>query len=668
MVVRTSAAPPTPWSKNLAQPQIDKSAYVHSFSNVVGDIKVNAKVLIAPGTSIRADEGAPFYIGEETSIQDGVVIHGLENGRVVGDDGNEYSVWIGKGACITHMALIHGPVYIGDGAFIGFRSTVFNARVGEGCIVMMHALVQDVEIPAGKFVPSGAVITSQVQADLLPDVRESERNFARYVVAIDKSLPAAQGAKSTDRVVPLKQQRKRSRKEKAEKNTNETNYINSVESMGLSSDIRAQVRSLLSQGYTIGAEHADKRRFKTSSWLSCGSISGQREDRVLNELQGYLNEYEGEYVRLIGIDPQAKRRVLEITIQRPGDVPAPVASSNGGYKATSSSSSASTSSNGSLGGDLVSQVRSLLNQGYKIGTEFADKRRYKTSSWLTGSTIEARHEGEAIRALQSTLAEHEGEYVRLVGIDPNAKRRMLEVIIQRPGESTEVSFNGAAKYSSHSSKAKVINNDGGVNTDAISQIRSLLSQGYKIGSEHADKRRFRTNSWQSCSPIESKREADVVAALDACLEEHQGEYVRLLGIDPKAKRRVLELIIQRPDGSSTNGSVSSASNGATSYSNFNGTSATSSKVSSNGALDSDTIAHVRSLLAQGYKIGTEHADKRRFRTNSWQSCAPIESKRENDTIAAIEACLNEHQGEYVRLLGIDTQAKRRVLETVIQRP
>jgi carbon dioxide concentrating mechanism protein CcmM len=38
----------------------------------------------------------------------------------------------------------------------------------------------------------------------------------------------------------------------------------------------------------------------------------------------------------------------------------------------------------------------------------------------------------------------------------------------------------------------------------------------------------------------------VVAALEACLEEHRGEYVRLLGIDPKAKRRVLEQIIQTP--------------------------------------------------------------------------------------------------------------------------
>jgi carbon dioxide concentrating mechanism protein CcmM len=30
------------------------------------------------------------------------------------------------------------------------------------------------------------------------------------------------------------------------------------------------------------------------------------------------------------------------------------------------------------------------------------------------------------------------------------------------------------------------------------------------------------------------------------MKEHSGDYVRLLGIDSKAKRRVLEEIIQRP--------------------------------------------------------------------------------------------------------------------------
>jgi carbon dioxide concentrating mechanism protein CcmM len=82
--------------ENLAEPKIDQTAYIHTFSNIIGDVRIDANVMVAPGTSIRADEGHPFHIGEGTNIQDGVVIHGLEQGRVVGDDNNSYSVWVGK--------------------------------------------------------------------------------------------------------------------------------------------------------------------------------------------------------------------------------------------------------------------------------------------------------------------------------------------------------------------------------------------------------------------------------------------------------------------------------------------------------------------------------------------------------------------------------------------
>nr|3KWC_A Chain A, Carbon dioxide concentrating mechanism protein [Thermosynechococcus vestitus BP-1]3KWC_B Chain B, Carbon dioxide concentrating mechanism protein [Thermosynechococcus vestitus BP-1]3KWC_C Chain C, Carbon dioxide concentrating mechanism protein [Thermosynechococcus vestitus BP-1]3KWC_D Chain D, Carbon dioxide concentrating mechanism protein [Thermosynechococcus vestitus BP-1]3KWC_E Chain E, Carbon dioxide concentrating mechanism protein [Thermosynechococcus vestitus BP-1]3KWC_F Chain len=188
MAVQSYAAPPTPWSRDLAEPEIAPTAYVHSFSNLIGDVRIKDYVHIAPGTSIRADEGTPFHIGSRTNIQDGVVIHGLQQGRVIGDDGQEYSVWIGDNVSITHMALIHGPAYIGDGCFIGFRSTVFNARVGAGCVVMMHVLIQDVEIPPGKYVPSGMVITTQQQADRLPNVEESDIHFAQHVVGINEAL------------------------------------------------------------------------------------------------------------------------------------------------------------------------------------------------------------------------------------------------------------------------------------------------------------------------------------------------------------------------------------------------------------------------------------------------------------------------------------------------
>lgn len=647
MVVRTKAAPPTPWSKNLAEPQVDESAYVHSFSNLIGDIKVEADVLIAPGTSIRADQGSPFYIGEATNIQDGVVIHGLEKGRVVGDDGKEYSVWIGKRACITHLALIHGPAYVGDDCFIGFRSTVFNARVGQGCIVMMHALIQDVEIPPGKYVPSGSVITHQQQADRLPDIQASDRAFANHVVAINQAF-----------ITPIREQSNSSQND-----TNEISYRNSVTSMSLNPDIAQQVRSLLSQGYTIGAEHADKRRFKTSSWLTCGSIQAQRADQVLAGLENCLRDYPGEYVRLIGIDTKAKRRILEVVIQRPGETPVASANTTSSFSRTTASNKGGVSSNGSISAETAAQVRSLLSQGYKIGTEYANQRRFKTSSWQTGSSIQGQREADVIRQLEATLAEHPGEYVRLVGIDTKAKRRVLEAVIQRPGEASGVSSNGTAKASYSSASPSSVSSSS-ISPETIAQVGSLLAQGYKIGMEHADKRRFRTSSWYSCSPVESTREADVIAALEACIAEHPGEYVRLLGIDTKAKRRVLEAIIQRPDGKSANSSAAATVSRSVNSRNSNGHTA----VSSSNRLSSETVGQVRSLLAQGYKIGTEHADKRRFRTSSWHSCGPIDSNREVEVIAALEACMDSHQGEYVRMIGIDAKAKRRVLESVIQRP
>ena len=685
MVVRTKAASPTPWSDDLKTPQVDKSAYVHSFSRLIGDVKVGANVFVAPGSSIRADEGTPFYIGDSSNIQDGVVIHGLEKGRVVGDDGKEYSVWIGNNTCITHMALIHGPAYIGDRTFIGFRSTVFNAKVGDGCIVMMHALIQDVEIPPGKYVPSGAVIVNQQQAERLPDVIESDRSFADHVVEINEALLAGYRCADDDACVnPLYN----ARKNEADVN-NENDYI-SVENMNLSSDIRTRVRSLLGQGCIISTEHANRRRFKTKSWLTGERIDSRNENHVVNELESVLREYQGEYVRLIGVDPRANRRVVEMVVQRPEDTPGEgtiksVTNHNrrGGRNRSSYSSHANSSS---LSGDVARQIESLINQGCSIGIERASKRRFRTKSWLTVGQVDGGG-NKAFKAIEKAMAEYPDEYVRVVGVDNNAKRRMAEIIVQRPGEApVQATRNWKGdSNSSRSNGSGYSNGNGGsssLDSETIQEIRSLLAAGYQIGSEHADKRRFRTKSWKSCSPIDSKRESEVVSALEDCLEEHSGEYVRMLGIDPQARRRVAETIIQRPGDhpakSNGNGRSNSNGNGSGNGRGYFVSDYTSNSKHQNRPpsynefstkhLSDEAIQEVRSLLAAGYKIGTEHADKRRFRTKSWKSCSPIDSRHELDVVASLEVCLAEHSGEYVRLLGIDPKNKRRVAETIIQRP
>ncbi|NMG10958.1 ribulose bisphosphate carboxylase small subunit [Brasilonema sp. UFV-L1] len=552
MAVRSTAAPPTPWSKSLAEPKIHESAFVHSFSNIIGDVFVGANVIVAPGTSIRADEGTPFHISENTNIQDGVVIHGLEQGRVIGDDQNEYSVWIGSNASITHMALIHGPAYVGDNCFIGFRSTVFNARVGAGCIVMMHALIQDVEIPPGKYVASGAIITTQQQADRLPDVQGQDKQFAHHVVGINQALRSGYLCAADSKCINT------IRNELTKSYTSngviefEFERSNDVASSSLGTETVEQVRYLLEQGYKIGTEHVDQRRFRTGSWQSCTPIQARSVGEAIAALENCLSDHSGDYVRLFGIDPKGKRRVLETIIQRPdGVVQAPTnfkAPSHQGNKSYNGNGYSNGSGSGQLSAETINQVQQLLAGGYRIGTEHVDERRFRTGSWQSCQPIETTSTKEVITALEECMENHQGEYVRLIGIDPKAKRRVLESIIQRPNGS--VGSSGASKPVASTpvanSSARATATSTSLGSEVIEQLQQLINSGYRISAEHVDQRRFRTGSWSSCGQIEANSARQAAAALEGYLNEYQGEYVRLIGIDPKAKRRVLETIIQRP--------------------------------------------------------------------------------------------------------------------------
>ncbi|MGK7902067.1 MAG: ribulose bisphosphate carboxylase small subunit [Hormoscilla sp.] len=82
--------------------------------------------------------------------------------------------------------------------------------------------------------------------------------------------------------------------------------------------------------------------------------------------------------------------------------------------------------------------------------------------------------------------------------------------------------------------------------EIVQQLQQLLASGYHIGIEYADRRRFRTGSWKSAQLITTSTESDAIETVSSILGEHTGEYVRIIGIDPKAKRRVVEQIIQRP--------------------------------------------------------------------------------------------------------------------------
>jgi carbon dioxide concentrating mechanism protein CcmM len=553
-----TASPPTPWSKSIVEPDIHSSAYVHAFSNIIGDVRIGANVMIAPGISIRADEGHPFAIGANTNIQDGVVIHGLEQGRVIGNDNTEYSVWIGSNTSITHMALIHGPAYVGDDCFIGFRSTVFNAKVGNGCIVMMHALIQDVEIPAGKYVPSGAIITNQQQADRLSDVRSDDLKFASHIISINDSLRSGyRCADDIECITPLQ--------EAIEISSSglygiarSANLKTSSSTVGSNLDPKtvASVRNLLSQGYSVGTEHADKRRFQTSSWTSCAAFNSDREADIFNGLAACMQEHSGEYVRLIGIDPQARRRVLETIIQRPGDRPM-VASVHGSNQPevrsiTAPSSPHPTHATGSDAG-IVKIVRQLLAQGAQVALEHADKRRFQTSSWNSCARIESQNESAISTAIAECIANHPHDYVRIIGIDAHAKRRISEQIVHRPNGTLPqplVTSNGnntpAPRNGQHSSSSASNPSSSVLSIDTIETISRLVAQGCAIFTEYADERRYKSNAWETGGQVSGRSASEISRTLEAMIRDRPKSYIRLIGVDQQARKRTIEKVIHRP--------------------------------------------------------------------------------------------------------------------------
>lgn len=83
--------------------------------------------------------------------------------------------------------------------------------------------------------------------------------------------------------------------------------------------------------------------------------------------------------------------------------------------------------------------------------------------------------------------------------------------------------------------------------------------------------------------------------------------------------------------------VSASSNGVS-----NGGAASASQSQTATALAPDVAQQVQSLVAQGYPIGIEYVDRRRFNTGAWKSCNTIPVDQSRDALVQLSACLHEH--------------------------
>jgi carbonic anhydrase/acetyltransferase-like protein (isoleucine patch superfamily) len=181
-------------------PVIDASAYVHPLAAVIGNVILGKNVMVAPFASVRGDEGQPIYVGDDSNVQDGVIIHALETEHhghpveknLVEVSGKKYAVYVGNRVSLAHQVQIHGPAYVGDSSFIGMQSLVFRAKVGKGCVVEPKSLVMGVTIPDERYVPAGSVVKTQNDADNLPVIDDSYpfKNLNEGVIHVNVALAA----------------------------------------------------------------------------------------------------------------------------------------------------------------------------------------------------------------------------------------------------------------------------------------------------------------------------------------------------------------------------------------------------------------------------------------------------------------------------------------------
>jgi gamma-carbonic anhydrase len=146
-------------------PRVAPSAYVDPGAAVIGDVIIGERSSVWPSASVRGDISV-IEIGEETSIQDGTVVH----------TDAQYPAIIGNRVTVGHMAVLHGCT-VEDEVLIGIGAIVLNgARIGKGAVVAAGAL-----IPEGAEIPAGMLAMGVPAKPKRPVTEEEQKRFRQNV-------------------------------------------------------------------------------------------------------------------------------------------------------------------------------------------------------------------------------------------------------------------------------------------------------------------------------------------------------------------------------------------------------------------------------------------------------------------------------------------------------
>lgn len=202
----------TDFNPTVKYPQIQNDTFIHPFAVVIGDCYIGKMVMMAPTSVCRGDEGTPIKISDYSNVQDGVILHALEttldgnniDGRRFSESGDRlmandsrfdqgYAIFVGSKVSLAHDSMVHGPAWIGNNTFVGMKSLIFDAKVGNSVAIGVSSTITGgVVIADNKFVAPGSVITTQQQADALPSRIGSPYEKINYaVIHVNENLADA---------------------------------------------------------------------------------------------------------------------------------------------------------------------------------------------------------------------------------------------------------------------------------------------------------------------------------------------------------------------------------------------------------------------------------------------------------------------------------------------
>ncbi len=202
----------TPFQPTTTLPKIHETAYIHPGAHVIGDCWIGQLTMMSPTAVCRGDEGTPIAVGDQTNIQDGVILHALathiEGERIAGrkfsataerlaTDSPEwdkgFAIWVGERVSLAHGSQVHGPAWVGNDVFVGMEVMVFDAVISDNSAIGVGSTITGgVVIPEGRYVPPGSTIDTQAKADALgPRVGSPYEKINEAVVYVNKEL--AQG-------------------------------------------------------------------------------------------------------------------------------------------------------------------------------------------------------------------------------------------------------------------------------------------------------------------------------------------------------------------------------------------------------------------------------------------------------------------------------------------